>query len=461
METLERQFEQTKQAFLDQATPNVNQRIEQLQFLKEVLLRYQQDIFDSLHQDFEGRSVQDTLLEFLPCINNIDYTIEHLPEWVKSSQRDPGALLSGTSKAKVVYQPKGVVGIISTWNAPIMVTLNPLTTVIATGNRAMIKMSEFTPHFNAVLRTILEEVFYTNEVCIIEGEAEVAAQFSSLPFDHILFTGSSTVGKLVMKAASENLTPVTLELGGKSPVLIDDTQEIDHIVERIIIGKSANNGQLCIAPDYVLLPEDRLDEFVTAYRNYYQKLFPKGVDSEELTSVINERQFKRVQGLMENNESIIPCHENAFDTDHHRMVTHLVIDPSLDSKVMSEEVFGPLLPIITYRDITKALQIILDRPKPLALYIFSTHQSLIQEVEQNMFSGGLCVNDTIFQAAVDDAPFGGVGFSGMGHYHGIEGFYTFSHAKTVLETGDNYQMQHLFTPGNNPLKDSIFQTISQ
>lgn len=462
--SLESQLSLMKSSYNNDPMPSFEARAKKLFALKQALLGNKAEIFGSLNEDFGQRSEQDTILELLPGIANIDYIIQNLENWMKPSSRHAGMLLENTSSVEVIYQPKGVVGIIGTWNAPIMVTINPLSIAIAAGNRAMIKMSEFTPNFNRVLKKILASVFSEDEVVMIEGEADVAAQFSALPFDHILFTGSTAVGKLVMKSAAENLTPVTLELGGKSPVLIDNTVPIQQVVERIIVGKSANNGQLCIAPDHVWIHEDRLQEFVAEYKKQYALLYPMGVDSNELTSVASKRQFDRIKNIIADAKKdltvVIPCHDNLEDYFEHRIVTQLLINPSDSSIAMQEEIFGPILPIKTYTNIDDAIEYVVNRPRPLAFYLMSNDVQLQTRVKETVHSGALCINDAIFHAAVDDAPFGGVGDSGMGNYHGIEGFITFSHAKTVLKTGEVSVVKNLFTPGDNELKTQIQQYLA-
>lgn len=462
--SLEIQFNNIKQAFNHEPNPSIDERISALNALKQTLLANKDALCLALNEDFGQRSVQDSILELLPSINNIDYTIEQLEKWITPSSRHPGALLEASSSVDVIYQPKGVVGIISTWNAPIMVTINPLTAALAAGNRVMIKLSEFTPHFNKALKATFADIFSQGHVQIVEGEADIAAEFSSLPFDHLLFTGSTQVGRLVMKSAAANLTPVTLELGGKSPVLIDDTADFDTIIERIVIGKNANSGQLCIAPDYVLLPEDKLAAFCEKYIEQYQLFFPKGVETADMTACINDRQFNRIQRYLEDAKAksiqIIPCHENAVNNDKRLMATHLVVNPTENELVMQEEIFGPILPIITYKSIEQALDLIQKKSRPLALYLMSEDKTLQHFVKNYIHSGGMCINDAVFHASVDDAPFGGSGDSGMGSYHGFEGFQTFSHAKTVLTTGEASNVKYMFTPGDNDFKAAIAQMLS-
>ncbi|MBB1315402.1 MULTISPECIES: coniferyl aldehyde dehydrogenase [Aliivibrio] len=465
IEGMEHSLTTMKAAFSQSPMPSLEQRIEKLTKLRVALIDHCDQICESMNRDYGQRSEQDTLIaDLLPCIGNIDHTISHLVEWMAPSVRNAGPLL-WSSSVEVIYQPMGVVGIVTPWNFPIMLSVGPLISAIAAGNRAMIKMSEFTPNTNHVLSTLLSTVFEKDEVNVIEGEAGISAHFTGLAFDHLLFTGSTQVGRLVMKAASDNLTPVTLELGGKSPVIIADDVSMELAVERIIYGKSLNNGQVCVAPDYVLLPEDKKEAFITEYKKQYQTLFARGVHSENLTSIANQRQFERINGLLNEeitaNTRIEACHSDSIDEPQHRLVTHLVINPSLESTIMKEEIFGPLLPILTYQHIDDAINIILNKPRPLALYLMSFDEALQNRIKTTVHSGGMCINDCVFHLAVDDAPFGGIGESGKGNYHGHEGFVTFSHAKTVMTSGDDHQIKHLFSVGNNDFKAAVMSIIGK
>ncbi|MGS0725255.1 aldehyde dehydrogenase family protein, partial [Shewanella sp. 0m-11] len=275
-------------------------------------------------------------------------------------------------------------------------------------------------------------------VCI-EGEAEVAAEFSALPFDHILFTGSTTVGRHVMRAAADNLTPVTLELGGKSPVIVADDIDMDIAVERMIYGKCLNAGQICVAPDYVLVPRNKVDSFIQAYKNKFTRMYGKVSDNKDYGSVINQRQFDRIMHVLEDAKAkgatIISANDEAINTDKRKVPTQLIQNSSDDMLLLQEEIFGPLLPVIPYDNLEEAIAYINQRPRPLALYLMSFNKDTQQRVLANTHSGGVCINETVFHVAADDAPFGGIGPSGMGHYHGKEGFLTLSHAKTVLSRG--------------------------
>ncbi|UPR46692.1 coniferyl aldehyde dehydrogenase [Vibrio cyclitrophicus] len=454
-----------KDAYNSYPMPKLDERVAKLNMLRSTLIDFSDAICEAMNKDYGQRSVQDTLIaDVLPCVANIDYSIEHISEWMAPSVRNAGALLS-LSQVEVVYQPKGVVGIVTPWNFPIMLSVGPLISAITAGNRAMIKMSEFTPNTNQVLSEMLSSIFSHDEVVVVEGEAELSAEFTALPFDHLLFTGSTAVGRLVMKAAAANLTPLTLELGGKSPVIVADDVSMELAVERIIYGKSLNNGQVCVAPDYVLVPEDKKEAFISEYKRQYQTLFPEGIHSENLTSVANSRQYERVTSLLNteivNGTRIEPCHTDSIDENAHRLVTHLIIEPSLDSNVMDEEIFGPLLPVIGYQQVDQAIELINSKPRPLALYLMTFDEALQVRIKQTIHSGGMCINDCVFHLAVDDAPFGGIGESGKGNYHGKEGFITFSHAKTVMTSGQDHQIKHLFSKEDNEFKSAVLAMLGK
>ncbi|MEL4393868.1 coniferyl aldehyde dehydrogenase [Shewanella algae] len=437
-------FTVQRQAFSAAPMPSLGERKAKLKALKQALLKHQQALTDALSRDYGHRSTDDSLIsDILPVVTQINYSLRHLKRWMKPSRRHAGLLLAPAS-VRVEYQPKGVVGIIVPWNFPIMLSLSPLATVIAAGNRAMLKLSEFTPHTNAALRTLLAEVFDGSEVCVIEGEAEIAASFSALPFDHLLFTGSTQVGRHVMRAAADNLTPVTLELGGKSPVLITRDMPMETAVERLIYGKCLNAGQICVAPDYILCPSGKEAEFISAYRRRFQQFYPDFANTPDYGQILNERQAARLVALLEDATAkgaqvFAADREQPLSklpsAEQRKWPTLLLTKVSDDMKLMQEEIFGPLLPLVSYQELGQALDYIKARPRPLALYLMSFDKEVQQQVLSQTHSGGVCINETVFHVAADDAPFGGIGPSGMGHYHGQEGFRTFSHARTVLSRG--------------------------
>ncbi|MCL1041772.1 coniferyl aldehyde dehydrogenase [Shewanella marisflavi] len=428
-----------KASFREQGAPSRQQRETQLIALKQALLSHQQAIVDALSADYGHRSSDDSRIsDIMPCVNNINYTLKKLKGWMKPSRRHAGILLA-PAKVQVQYQPLGVVGIIVPWNFPVMLSIGPLITALGAGNRAMIKLSEFTPETNKVLKQMLADLFDESVVAVIEGEADVAAAFSALAFDHLLFTGSTTVGRHVMRAAADNLTPVTLELGGKSPVIIAPDMPLDTAVERMIYGKCLNAGQICVAPDYVLLPKGKSDAFVQAFIAKFKQMYGEIGDNPDYGAIINPRQFERLQAVLQDardkGAQIIPSSQETLSPDSRKLPVQLITGVNEQMLVMQEEIFGPLLPIIEYDNLERAIDYVNDRPRPLALYIMSFDSDTQQRLLNQTHSGGVCINETVFHVAADDAPFGGIGPSGMGHYHGKEGFLTMSHAKTILSRG--------------------------
>lgn len=437
--SLPEQVNRLKQACQAHPMPSLEQRRNRLSALKGALLAHKQPLCDALALDYGQRSDYDSLVaDILPCVMQINYSLKRLKGWMRPARRHPGLLLA-PARVEVHYQPLGVIGIMVPWNFPVMLSLGPLIGAIAAGNRAMIKLSEFTPHTNALLRTLLAQVFGDDEVVVIEGDAGLAAAFSTLPFDHLLFTGSTAVGRLVMAAAAPQLTPLTLELGGKSPCLIAPDMPLALAVERMIFGKSLNAGQICVAPDYVLLPRGKEQAFIEAYQTHFRRLYPKGLDSPDYGSIINRAQYERLTAWLaeakQAGAQVHPCASPARDDGARRLVPHLLTEVPGHCQLMQQEIFGPLLPLVPYDSIDEALAYIAARPRPLACYLMSLDPALQSRLIRETHAGGMAINECLFQVAADDAPFGGIGPSGMGHYHGHEGFLTFSKAKTVLRRG--------------------------
>ncbi len=415
--------------------PTYDERVRVLSRLKSSILKHEKAIHTALNLDFGYRSDFDTMTgDLLPCVTNINYTIKQLKKWMKPSKRHSGLLLM-PSKVTVQYQPLGVVGVISPWNFPLYLALGPTIQALAAGNRVLIKMSEFTPHTNQVLRDIIKDL--TNHIGIVEGKADIGAAFSSLPFDHLIFTGSSNVGKQVAQSAASNLTPVTLELGGKSPTIIDNEINIKTAVDAIIIGKSINSGQICVAPDYVFVPTERKDLFITTFIKRYSEYLLESNDNNQQTHIINEHQHKRILTILQDAKgkgAEIHSVKEINSEQNYLVYPQLITNTSDEMLVMKEEIFGSLLPVLTYDHIEDVIEYINDHERPLALYIMSKNRATIDRLLKNTHSGGVAINDTVMHVAADDAPFGGIGNSGMGHYHGHEGFLTFSKAKTVLHS---------------------------
>ena len=428
-----------KQAYRSAPNPSAKERTAQLSALKSAMLSFQYDLVNALNEDYGQRPAQDSLIaDIMPCIVNINYTIKRLNKWMKPQRRHAGLLLA-PAKVEVHYQPLGVVGIMVPWNFPVMLSIGPLITALAAGNRAMIKLSEFTPNTNQVIKKMLSTIFEQDTVACIEGEADVAAEFSALPFDHLIFTGSTTVGRHVMRAAADNLTPVTLELGGKSPVIIAPDMPIDTAVERLIFGKCLNAGQICVAPDYILCPKDKVEEFIKSYQKQFQAMYGDKLQSADYAHVINSNQHNRLLSWLDDAVSkgakVVPANGQKIERSSRELATQLVTETTDDMLIMQQEIFGPILPIISYENISETIDYVNQRARPLALYIMSFDTETQQQLLSQTHSGGVCINETIFHVAADDAPFGGIGDSGMGQYHGKEGFLTFSKAKTVLSRG--------------------------
>ncbi|NNA58938.1 coniferyl aldehyde dehydrogenase [Pseudomonas koreensis] len=433
LEELDRLFAAQRAAYTANPMPPAAQRQQWLKALRDLLSNERQALVDAISTDFSHRSADETLLaELMPSLHGIHYASRHLKGWMKSSRRKVGMAFQPAS-AKVVYQPLGVVGIIVPWNYPLYLAIGPLVGALAAGNRVMLKLSESTPATGLLLKALLARIFPEDLVCVVLGESDVGVAFSRLRFDHLLFTGATSIGKHVMRAAAENLTPVTLELGGKSPAIVSRDVPLKDAAERIAFGKTLNAGQTCVAPDYVLVPQDRVGAFVEAYRQVVNRFYPTLADNPDYTAIINERQLARLNSYVSDATSkgalLIPLFEQG---QGRRMPHSLLLNVTDEMTVMQDEIFGPLLPIVPYQDLDQAFAYINQRPRPLALYYFGYDKHEQNRVLHETHSGGVCLNDTLLHVAQDDMPFGGIGPSGMGHYHGHEGFLTFSKAKGVL-----------------------------
>jgi coniferyl-aldehyde dehydrogenase len=428
-------------AFMRQGPPSFAERRTSLKKLRGALLARRADFEAALEADFGHRSRHETaIMEMLVVTWGLDYLHRNLRRFMRRERRHV-ALPMRLARAYVEYQPLGAVGIVAPWNYPFSLALMPLATALAAGNRAMIKPSELTPATSELLAAMLADTFPEDEVAVVIGDASVGAAFAALPFDHLFFTGSTAVGRVVMRAASEQLVPVTLELGGKSPVLVDRGQPLARVAADIAYGKLANAGQTCVAPDYVLLPEADVDGFVDAWGKAVAALYPEGPASADYTSIVNARHYERLRALLddartkgarviETGLSPEPATRRA-----HTLPPTLVLDVHDGMRIMQEEIFGPVLPIVTYRDLADAIGFVNARPRPLGLYYFGSSPTNQKQILARTTSGGVTINGTLLHYPQDDLPFGGVGASGFGTYHGIEGFRTFSHQKAVFEVG--------------------------
>ena len=459
---MEQIFATQKEAYLSQPEWDKAERKKRLLLFKAAFLANKEALLTAVSEDYGHRSRYDTLIaDILPTTAQFNYTLARLAKWMKPTRRSPGLLLAPAS-VTIHYQPVGVVGIVVPWNFPINLAIVPLITSIAAGNRAMLKMSEFTPKTNQVLKKIITSVFDRKDVCIVEGETALSAAFTKLPFDHLLFTGSTVVGKHVMRAAADNLTPVTLELGGKSPVVVAPDIDIKVAVNRIMLGKSLNAGQICVAPDYILCPREKVADFVKEYRNEFNRRYPKAMDNDDYTNIVDDRQYNRLKAWLEDAKQkgaeVETMQEgDSLNDQRHRMLPHLLLNVNDDMQLMQDEIFGPLLPILPYDSIDDAISVIKSRPHPLALYIMSFDNNTQKKIQRETISGGVAINDTIMHVAAEDAPFGGVGPAGMGHYHGVEGFRTFSKSKTILKQGKFHSTRFVHAPYGSLIQKIILK----
>lgn len=391
----------------------------------------------AISADFGNRSVyQSMLADMATTVKMLEDSAEHVEQWMQpESVESPGPGM----QAWIEQQPLGVVGVISPWNFPINLAFGPLAGVFAAGNTAMLKPSELTPKTSELLAELIAGYFDPVELTVVLGDAGVGAAFSELPFDHLVFTGSTSVGRHVMRAAAENLVPVTLELGGKSPVVVAEDFDLRTAVERTLTIKTFNAGQICLSPDYLMVTPEQQASLATFSKDFIAKSFPTLISNPEYTSIISERHFERLVCLLTDAEqkgatliNLAPGSEPAFDGKSRKIAPHLVLDVTDDMAIMQEEIFGPLLPVKTYRTADEAIAYINAHPRPLAAYYFGDHQERQQQFMRQTTSGGLVVNDVMTHASIDSLPFGGVGASGMGAYHGIHGFRRFTHAKPVV-----------------------------
>ncbi|NQX87227.1 MAG: coniferyl aldehyde dehydrogenase [Halioglobus sp.] len=430
-----------REDYLNEGEVSAETRIDRLQRGIDVMVNYSDKLAEALNTDFTCRPREISLLTDIGAgIAPMKHAIKHVRNWMKPEKRPTGFpfnLLG--ARSRIEYQPLGVVGVIAPWNFPVNMVFAPLAGVLAAGNRAMVKPSEFTPATSALIEEMIADAYDPKEVACCSGGPEVGQAFSSLPFDHMIFTGATSIARHILAAASQNLVPVTLELGGKSPVVISRSADIQKSLERIMLGKTMNAGQICLAPDYLLVPEEKIDEVIDAAEKAVRHMYPKILDNPEYTSVINERHFQRLNAYLaeaaERGQAMITI--NPAEEDFEAQQGTLKIPPTLvpkpadDLKMMEEELFGPLLPIRTYKSFRETIDYINSKPRPLAAYYFGEDEKEEADYINLTTSGGVCVNDVVMHVAQEELPFGGVGPSGMGAYHGFKGFQTFSHAKSI------------------------------
>ena len=426
--------------------PGLAQRRRDLKAVRVALQRYQDRLTSAMSDDFGRRSgFECKMLDVMFPALQIDHALANLRRWMKPRGRRTDRLFT-TNRASVVYQPKGVVGVIAAWNFPIVEAVGPMITALAAGNRVMIKMSEFSPRSTVVLRDMLAEIFPPDRVAVFGGGIDIAQAFSSLPFDHIVFTGSPAVGKEIMRAAAANLTPVTLELGGKSPAIVSDSASVSAAAKSIAHGKAFNAGQACVAPDYALVPRERIDEFVVAAVSAFQRMYPDPVTDPDYTMLASQRHADRARELLADAVAKGATVTSCGPGDGSRVLTmQVVTGVSSDMRIMQEELFNPILPVVPCDSLDEAIRYVTARPRPLALYYYGADGSEIKRLEQDVHAGGMTINDWAWHVFQGDLPFGGTGNSGMGSWRGPEGFRALSHGKPVLRMKRWFPI-HLFHP---------------
>ena len=440
-------------------------RRDRLQRLLRLIAEHEGEIENAIDADFGGRPpIETQFAEIFPSLAEIRTALKHGEGWMRP-RRVPVSTWFLPARAEVIPRPLGVVGIIVPWNYPLYLAIGPLAAALVAGNRALVKLSEFTPAFAELFKRLAAKHFDPSELGVVTGGADIAAAFSALPFDHILFTGSTTVGRIVMKAAAENLTPVTLELGGKSPAVIAPDYPMAHAVERILAGKLLNAGQTCIAPDYVLVPRASVDTFVELAKRQARRMYPTGLDDRDFCSIVDARQYARLAVVLDEataeSTRVVPLFEGAQRVDEkHRLAPSLVVEPPARLRIMREEIFGPLLPVLAYDSVDEALEHINSQPRPLALYWFDRDAARTDRALRMTHVGGVSVNDTLLHIAQDSLPFGGVGASGMGQYHGQWGFDTLSKLTPVFRQA-RFNGMSLFTPPYRPITRSLLKLMKR
>ena len=447
IQNMHRVLELQKSLNIKEGAPSLELRSDRLDRVVSMVTKYKLEIISALQDDFGNRDpVMSAATEVDSVIGPMMHAKKNLKKWTKTEKRKAAIAPLGSAlsllgaKAEIRYQPKGVVGAISPWNFPLNLALAPLAGILSAGNRVMLKPSELTPASSDLTKLMIEEFFDESEIGVFIGDPEVGAAFSGLAFDHLIFTGGTAIAKHVMRAASENLVPLTLELGGKSPVVVGKSSKIKETATRVMQGKTMNAGQICLAPDYALVPEDSVDEFVQATVDVTSEMYPDMKDNDDFTSIINQRHYDRIQGYISDAKEkgaevveINPSNEDFSQQPHHKIPPTIILNPTEDMQVMQEEIFGPVLPVKTYKDVSETVDYINSKDRPLGLYYFGEDSKEKDYVLDNTTSGGVTVNDVISHITMEDLPFGGVGPSGMGSYHGHDGFKEFSHAKSVYK----------------------------
>ena len=442
-----------KKAFIENGQPTYNQRLDSLKRCIALLETHDEQIVETLNEDFKNRSHQEIMTsEVIQSIRNLNFTIKNLKKWMKPMRRTP-SFMAGMlgSKAYVEPSPLGSVGIIAPWNFPVGMVFYPAASVLASGNRIMAKPSEFTPQTAQLIKDAVSKYFDESEFAVVLGGPEVGAEFTKLPFDHLLYTGSGRIAKKVLANTAENLVPTTLELGGKSPTIIGKDADMELAAKRIMFVKTMNAGQICLSPDYIFLPRGKEEAFLTAASKAFDEFYPDD-NKSEYTSMVNETHFERMQTYVSDaTEKGAKVHSlgNFDSAENNIMTTKILMDVNDGMKVMQDEIFGPLLPVMLYDDISEVINYVNSHDHPLGLYYFGKSNSEQQNVIKNTRSGGVTINDAMFHIMQSELPFGGVGASGYGYYHGREGFMNFSNMRSVYYQTNNDSAFAMLRPPKN------------
>ena len=461
-----------KKLHIEEGPASIELRKDRLNRCISMLKEYSDEIIEALQKDFGNRDPKASFFtEIVSTIGVLEHAIKNIDKWTKDEKRPSNVnqpffirLMMGFlgSKSYIKYQPLGTIGVISPWNFPVNLVLAPLAGIFAAGNRTMIKPSELTPATSEVTKKMFEAYFDKSEAAVFTGDAEVGAAFSALPFDHLLFTGGTQIGKKVMKAASENLVPVTLELGGKSPVIVDEDANLSEVAKKVMRGKTMNAGQICLAPDYLMLPKGKGKEFADASSDAIGEMFKDLKYNDDYTSVINERHYDRINELVSDAKEkgaevvqINPADEDFEQQELHKIPPTIVLNPTEDMKIMQEEIFGPVLPVKEYDDFEETVNYVNSKDRPLGLYLFSKDKNKEKKVLDNTTSVGVTLNDVIWHIGQEELPFGGVGPSGTGSYHGYDGFKEFSHAKAVYKQFSADLMAQMMPPYKGKMFESM------
>jgi coniferyl-aldehyde dehydrogenase len=440
MTDMQKTLEKQRAAFTAALPEPMSVRRDRIDRAIALLIDHKDEFAKAVSADFGHRSTEQTLMtDIMPSVSAMKHAKKHFESWARGEKRKPTFPLGLIgAKAEVMYQPKGVVGVMAPWNFPVGMVMVPMAGILAAGNRAMIKPSEFTERVSDVFAQVVPKYFAEDEMAVFTGGVEVGTDFSKLAFDHIIFTGATSVGKHIMRAAAENLVPVTLELGGKSPTIIGRSADKAKAGQRVALGKMMNAGQICLAPDYLLVAKDQEAEMIEGVKSGVSAMYPTLLQNDDYTSVVNGRNYDRLQGYLADARDkgaelieVNPADEDFASSNGNKMPLTILRNVTDDMKVMQDEIFGPILPVMTYDSIDQAIDYVNDHDRPLGLYYFGNDKAEENKVLARTISGGVTVNDVLFHNAMEDLPFGGVGPSGMGNYHGQDGFKTFSHMRAV------------------------------